>query len=66
MKPNELNALSTAVIAFVTVIGVLVGLYYNLKTFKFETLYIMFIELLFLIALSLFIFWIKRGGIKDE
>jgi len=65
MEANKINALSTAVIAFVTIIGLMFGFYYNLKAAGTKSLYIAFFELLIIIAIWLFVSWI-RGGIKNE
>ncbi len=57
MKADQLNALSSTVIAFVTLVGLMVGLYFNLK----ETTpirYILIFEGLFLIAVVCVIVWV--------
>ena len=63
MNTHKITSLSTAVIAFVTTIGLMFGLYYNLKFFNTNLIYIIIFELLFIFALFLFISWI-RGGIE--
>ena len=59
MKSGDINALATSVIAFITVIGLMVGFYYNLKTANIKLYEILFYELLFIIAISLCILWIR-------
>ena len=59
MEANNINALSTATIAFVTIIGLMFGFYYNLKISNTNFWRIIFLELLFIIALGLFIIWMK-------
>ena len=65
MNPNDINALATSVIAFITIIGLMFGFYYNLKTFNIKLNYILVFELLFVIAISFFISGV-RGVMKDE
>ena len=65
MNTDQVNALSTSVIAFVTIIGLMVGFYYNLKATKTSILYIILFELLFVAAVWLFTSWVK-GGMKNE
>ena len=48
MQSERITAFSTAVIAFGSVIGLMVGFYYNLKTSAAETLTITISELLFI------------------
>lgn len=63
MIASEINALSTAIIAFVTVLGAMFGFYYNLKSSAILLSTILFFELLFVITVLLFISWI-RGEMK--
>lgn len=65
MEPTSVNALSTGIIAFVTIIGVMFGIYYNLKTTNTSTSYIMLFEVLFVISVGLVASWIK-GGMENE
>lgn len=65
MKAGSIGALSTSVIAFVTVVGLMVGLYYDLKSTNTLLQHIILLELLFLLAVALFTSWIK-GGIENE
>ena len=65
MNAEDINALSTSVIAFVTIIGLMVGFYYNLKATNTAIVYIIFFELLFVVAVWLFTSWIQ-GGMKNE
>jgi len=65
MNAEDINALSTSVIAFVAIIGLMVGLYYNLKATDTSIAYIIVFELLFVVAVWLFTSWIK-GGMKNE
>jgi len=62
VKSNNLTALATAVIAFVTVLGSVSALYYNLRLVGIPLLTIMFFELLFLAIVVLFIWWVKKRG----
>ncbi len=64
MKSNNVNALATSVIAFATIIGLMVGFYYNLKTFNIVYYKIIFYELLFIVALALVILRL-RGVIEN-
>ena len=65
MKAEKVGALATSVIAFVTIIGLMVGFYYNLKSSNIKFLYIIIFEFLFILATWLFISWI-RGEINEE
>lgn len=58
MKIEFINALSTAVIAFVTVIATLVGFYYNLSATRVNLINIASLQILFLICLWQFIVWV--------
>ncbi|MDP4012208.1 MAG: hypothetical protein Q8R00_01215 [Candidatus Nanoarchaeia archaeon] len=61
MKVENVNAVSTVVIAFVTVVGAMFGFYYGLKNEGLSLLSRMGFELIFVFALWQFIVWIKRG-----
>ena len=65
MIAEDIGALSTSVIAFVIIIGLMVGFYYNLKATNTPIAYIIVFELLFIVAVWLFTSWIK-GGMKNE
>ena len=65
MQSERITALSTAVIAFATVIGLMFGFYYNLKISNINTSIIILLELLFLTSMMLFIMTIWRK-IKHE
>ena len=65
MNIEEVNALSTAVIAFVTILGLMVGFYYNLQSSKTEFAQIIFFEIIIVIIILLFISLI-RGEIEYE
>ena len=60
MKAEQVNALSSAVIALVTVLGLMVGLYYNLRSFRFSLILIMIFEILLFITVVIFTWWIKN------
>lgn len=62
MNAEGINALSTAVIAFVTVIASMVGFYFNLRGSNTESALIILLELFFVVAVLVFIRWIKRRG----
>ena len=53
MKTNQASTLSTAVIAFATVLGLMIGFYYNLKSSQTKILYIWILELLLLALIIL-------------
>jgi len=65
MNAENISALSTSIIAFVTIIGLMVGFYYNLKATNTAIIYIIAFELLFIVAVWLFTSWVK-GGMKNE
>lgn len=65
MKAENVSALSTSVIAFVTIIGLMAGFYYSLRATNTTLFYIIAFELLFVVAVWLFTSWIK-GGMKNE
>lgn len=61
MKTEKANALSTSLIAFVTIIGFMVGFYYNLRSSNMRIFYILVFELLFMVGtFSLFIWCNKK------
>ena len=59
MDPDSLGALSTSVIAFVAIISLMFGFYYNIKTANTRMSHIITLELLFIIALGLFVMRMK-------
>lgn len=65
MNSSNINALATSVIAFVTIIGLMFGFYYNLKIFNVKTISVVLLELIFVIIIWLFISGV-RGVIKNE
>lgn len=65
MQYDQINALSTAVIAFVTIIGLMTGFYYNLWASDVKALTIIMLEFLFLMMLWIFTIWTRRK-IKHE
>mgnify|MGYP001591177670 CR=1 FL=1 len=54
MHSDRVNTISTAVIAFVTVLGLAIGFYYNLKSINTKELYIWILEILLLTLIALF------------
>jgi len=62
MDSHQISAISTSVIAFMTIIGLMFGFYYNLRTTNTRILHIIIFEALFLVSVWLFILWIKRRG----
>jgi cytochrome b subunit of formate dehydrogenase len=65
MEMAHITALSTAIIAFVTVIGLMFGFYYNLQIIGAPLSYILALELVFLGTLWSFTTWIQ-GRMKRE
>ena len=64
-RADEMNALSTAVIALAAVLSLMVGFYFNLVSSNTNMIKIIFLELLLLFAIVMFILRIKEG-IKNE
>lgn len=58
MNSRNINAISTSVIAFVTVIVAMFGFYINLKS-TITLKWIIVFEFYFLIAMLLFVLWVK-------
>jgi len=58
MELNELEAISTAVIAFITVLALMVAFYYNLKSSRTKTEDIIFLELIIILTVIVFIKWV--------
>ena len=65
MQLERITALSTAVIAFITIIGFMFGFYYNLKLSGFESREIFLFETVFIISIWIFLIWLRRK-IKNE
>ncbi|MBI2507380.1 hypothetical protein HYV89_00315 [Candidatus Woesearchaeota archaeon] len=65
MQPERITALSTAIIAFVTIIGLMFGFYYNLKLSGFESREIFLFEIIFIVSVWIFLIWLRRK-IKNE
>ena len=59
MQIDIINVISTAVIAFVTVLGSMFGFFYGLKNEGVSLLSRLVFELVFIIALWQFILWIR-------
>ncbi len=57
MKTDQLNALSSTVIAFATIVGLMGGLYFNLRGTT-PIRYILILEGLFAIAVACTIVWV--------
>ena len=65
MQAEIINAISTSVIAFITLIASMFGFYYNLTSIGVQLAYIILFELMFLCAVWSFTLWIKnRGGVN--
>ena len=62
MDAENINAVSTAVIAFVTVIGAIAGLYYHLWQVGTSIHNIIILEIAFIILIVAFMEWIKIGS----
>lgn len=60
MTAESISALSTAVIAFVTIIVAMVGFYYNLKLAGLNLQKTLFFEGIFTLTTLFFVLWIKR------
>ena len=60
MKFDKINALSTAIIAFATILGLVTALYYYLASFQTKGLYIWVAETIVVIIIVLFIVFIER------
>ncbi len=62
MNHDKVNMLSTATIAFVTVLATMGGFYFNLKKEETPVIVIIVFELAFVVAVLLFIRWIHKRG----
>lgn len=56
---EKINTISTAIIAYVTMVGLMSGLYFNLKALNISLIYILLFETIFIFSIWLFISWIK-------
>ncbi|HLD15410.1 MAG TPA: hypothetical protein VJB94_02420 [Candidatus Nanoarchaeia archaeon] len=65
MDSDKINALSTAIIAFVTILGLAIGFYYNLKSANAKVLNIWVLELFLATIVLAFTIIIERN-IKNE
>ncbi len=64
MKTDEINTLSTAVVAYVAVLGLIWGLYYNMKSLNIGIIYIFLFQGIVLFIIGGFIIVINKK-IKD-
>jgi len=60
MDAENINALATAVIAFVTIIATMVGFYYNLQQVGTRLHNIIILETAFFISVLFIIGWVKQ------
>ena len=60
METEKINAIATSIVAFVTVIGLMIGFYYNAKSFNSGIYTIILFELIFVIVILIFILWVER------
>ena len=65
MNAEEINALATSVIAFVTVLVAMVGFYNDLQQVGTNIRNIIIFELIFILSMWAFVIWIK-GRSKGE
>ncbi len=61
MKASQVNALSTSVIAFATILGLIGAIYYYLQSLRTKILYIWVIEILISVMIISFMIVAKRG-----
>ena len=66
MKTNRVSALSTAVIAFATILGLITALYYYLESLRTKTLYIWIAELLVIVMILTFLISMNRMVERNE
>ncbi len=66
MDASSINAMSTAVIAFITVIATMVGFYYNLQQVGTKLHNIIIWELVLIISIWAFIKWINERSKKEQ
>lgn len=60
MEFDKVNALSTAVIAFATILGLVTALYYYLRSLETQELYIWTFEIIISVAITIFIVLVER------
>ena len=60
MKFDEVNAISTAVVSFATIIGLMAGFYFSMKDLNMGLVYILLFEFIFINIIILFVLWIRR------
>lgn len=65
MQAEIINAISTSVIAFITLIASMFGFYYNLTSIGVQIVYIIVFELMFLGVVLIFMKWITRRGVAN-
>ncbi len=65
MYDDKINIISTALIAYLSTVGLMTGLYFNMKPLNIGLFYIILFELMFTITIFIFIIWIKKR-IKNE
>ena len=65
MKFDEINAISTAVVSFATIIGLMAGFYFGMKDLNTSLFYVVLCEFVFLNMIIIFILWIRRK-VKNE
>ena len=58
MKPETVNALSSAVIAFVTVLGLMGWLYYNMRAFRVSLWIIIILEIILFSTILIYTSWV--------
>jgi len=61
---EKISTISTAVIAFSIVVGIIGAYYYNLSQLGYDLYSVIFFELLFIVAVLIFIFYV--GGKLNE
>jgi len=60
MKFDEVNAISTAVVSFATIIGLMAGFYFSMIDLNMSLFYVVLFEFVFISIMILFVLWIKR------
>ncbi len=65
MKFDEVNAISTAIISYVAIVGLMTGLYFNMKPLNIGLFYIILFEIIFAITICMFILWVRKKA-KNE
>ena len=62
MDAENINALSTAIIAFITFIATAVGFYYNLRQVGTKIHNILILEGIFFLMVWLYVVWVRWKG----